>query len=53
MVDRGDFEAAGNRLVGKQQQGEAVGAAGYSEADARVRFNQRPQCTGETFRLVG
>ena len=53
MIDRGDLETAGDCLVGKQQQGQAVGSARNSETDWGVRLDQRPKCSGETLRLVG
>ena len=33
VIDGGDLEPRRDRLVSKPQQGEAVGAAGYREAD--------------------
>ena len=50
MVNRGDFEGAGDSRVRKQQQSKAIGAARNSEADWGVRLDQRPKGSGETLR---
>ena len=53
MVNRGDLEAARNNRVCEQQQGDAIGAAGNSEADWGARLDQRPKASGETLRFGG
>ena len=51
MVNRGDFEGAGDSRVCEQQQGNAIGATRNSEADRGVRLDQRPMGSGETLRF--
>ena len=48
MIDGRGFDLPGPRCRGKEQQGEAVGAARYGDADARVGRDQRVEIGAKT-----